>query len=292
MSLQCWLFRSFVFLLAIIGWSVDFGSALRAVGGAPSKRLLERIASSVLTFQVVTSVRSAEHQESRRFAKRCCEKRAIGTSLVVLVSLMFGFSPTAEAGPRHGNGWVIEECPSHGLHAGQIVEFDGHRLLCDSPTACGSTCPTYLYNRASSFTTAAQFVATNTPSVAGGTSHAVGEIYEPLANVNPTGSPSNCVACGEAGSATLRGNPASALPIEATDVSALGRASRINPTLSEVNSALGKPGSQGLVQVPSANYPSHILNVVNDGGRILFVDAQAGGVIVPPPSEIFRFWAR
>jgi hypothetical protein len=99
-SSQCWLFGSFVFLLAIIDWAVDFESALRAVGGAPGKRLLKRFASSVLTFQVVTSVRSAVDQQSRRFPKRRFEKCAIGTSLVVLVSLIFGFSPTARAGPR------------------------------------------------------------------------------------------------------------------------------------------------------------------------------------------------
>jgi hypothetical protein len=111
------------------------------------------------------------------------------------------------------------------------------------------------------------------PSKAGGGGYSVGEVYEPLSNVNPTGSGSNCVACGQAGRATANGSPASALPIQATDVAALGRPTAISPSSSNVALRLSAPGSNGLVQVPSTGgHPSHLLNVVNDGGRIIYVD--------------------
>jgi hypothetical protein len=125
----------------------------------------------------------------------------------------------------------------------------------------------------------------------GGGAGAADDIFEPLSGVNPSGSTTNCVRCVGAARDTLNGTPRVAGPGAAVvPDEVLGQRSQWGPSVDDVAGQLTSPGSHGIVQVPSATQPSHMLTVINEGGTIRYVDPQAGGAIVPTPSEIWGYW--
>ncbi len=107
-----------------------------------------------------------------------------------------------------------------------------------------------------------------------------------IRNVNPTGGGMNCVNCAIAGDATLAGNAASALPGGATSIGVLERTfggtfqAMSGPM--EIGSILSQSGNgaRGIVfgESLTAGQPGHVFNVINQGGTIRFLDAQAGGL--------------
>ena len=132
---------------------------------------------------------------------------------------------------------------------------------------------------------------TFSPRAGGGGAGGGDEVFPPLSGINPTGGTSNCVACVNAGKSTLNGRPTTApnspsmIPEEV-----LGPRLLVNPSLDDVARHLPSSGNHGIVQVPGGRYDTHMLNVINDGGNIRYVDPQRGGAIVPSPSEIYGFW--
>lgn len=125
----------------------------------------------------------------------------------------------------------------------------------------------------------------------GGGAGAADDVFEPLSGINPSGSKTNCVRCVGAARDTLNGTPRVAGPGPAVvPDEVLGPRSLWGPSVDDVAGQLTSPGSHGIVQVPSATQPSHMLTVINEGGTIRYVDPQAGGAIVPTPSEIWGYW--
>lgn len=95
----------------------------------------------------------------------------------------------------------------------------------------------------------------------------------------------NCANCAIATDSSIAGSPATALPGDVTDTLALSRHygkpwSEWISTSKDVEDAMAAagPGSRGIVfgRNPHANV-GHFFNVVNEDGRVLFVDGQTGG---------------
>jgi filamentous hemagglutinin len=109
-----------------------------------------------------------------------------------------------------------------------------------------------------------------------------------IRNVNPTGGDMNCVNCAIATDATLRGNPASALPGSPTSLVVLQQqfGSRFAPaTTSSIEQSLLQQGNgaTGIVYgfPPAGSDVGHVFNVVNQNGTIRYLDGQTGTVANP-----------
>src|SRR5438105_8757546 len=96
----------------------------------------------------------------------------------------------------------------------------------------------------------------------------------------------NCVNCAIAGDATLAGNAASGLPGGATSIGVLERTfgGTFQPVAGpmQIGSILSQSGNgaRGIVfgESLTAGQSGHVFNVINQGGTIRFLDAQAGGL--------------
>jgi hypothetical protein len=125
-----------------------------------------------------------------------------------------------------------------------------------------------------------------------------------IRSINPTGSKVNCQNCAVATRATLNGNPAVALPIEAEDVPTLEEFEDTfsdNPhsaggfqdaSVADIQSQLqaGGSGSQGIVYVYKTGSPwAHVFNAVNQGGTVRFLDGQTGGVADFSGYDVIKF---
>ncbi|WP_211466517.1 two-partner secretion domain-containing protein [Collimonas silvisoli] len=109
-----------------------------------------------------------------------------------------------------------------------------------------------------------------------------------IRNVNPTGGDNNCVNCAIATDATLRGNPASALPGIPTGISVLESqfGSTFKPaTAGTIDQSLLQQGNgaTGIVYgfPPVGSTVGHVFNVVNQNGVIRYLDGQSGTVADP-----------
>lgn len=152
------------------------------------------------------------------------------------------------------------------------------------------------YNAVPSLLEVATFVAL--PGVGGSTARSVASsgsraglnsaaergLAGSIRNVNPTGGGVNCVNCAIAAEYTLRGAPASALPTSGPLPISLitkefgGSFAPVSGSM-QIGSLLSRSGegASGVVFGRGAGM-NHVWNVVNQGGNIRFLDAQAGGL--------------
>jgi len=100
--------------------------------------------------------------------------------------------------------------------------------------------------------------------------------------INPGRGTNNCRATAQAVEHTLRGSPTSALPgIPAGPISSLEKqfgAKFNNTSLSGIVDDLTKAGdgARGIVYGGGRGPVGHVFNVVNDGGKVVFLDGQTG----------------
>lgn len=117
--------------------------------------------------------------------------------------------------------------------------------------------------------------------------------------VNVTRGTMNCVNCAIAADATLAGNAASALPGGATSIRVLettfgGTFQPVSGPM-QIGSILTQSGNgaRGIVfgESLTAGEAGHVFNVINQGGKIQFLDAQVGGLGVNNFNNLqnFRF---
>ena len=104
-----------------------------------------------------------------------------------------------------------------------------------------------------------------------------------IKNVNPTGGDMNCVNCIVATDATLRGNPASALPGGPYTLPVLEQhfGSKFRTaTLSDIEKNLLQQGNGATGVIygypPAGSNVGHVFTVVNQNGVIRYLDGQTG----------------
>jgi len=112
------------------------------------------------------------------------------------------------------------------------------------------------------------------------------DVASPLAgsirNANPTRGTHNCVNCAIATDAILAGNPAVARPGTAQPISVLsdiynatwGPKTTISAITRELE--LAGNGARGIIFGSRGNDVGHVFNVVNQGGKVRFLDGQTG----------------
>ncbi|WP_075508691.1 toxin glutamine deamidase domain-containing protein [Gilliamella sp. App2-1] len=137
----------------------------------------------------------------------------------------------------------------------------------------------------------------------GETNTAVNDVAGTIRDVNPgypiEGRTHNCVNCAIATDATLGGNPASALPINSKNgvpISVLEKqfgtkfqnASRPNNIIEQMSNA--GSGARGIVFGSyGPGQPGHVFNVVNQNGKIRFLDGQTGKAADMSKFKSFKF---
>ncbi|OCG22604.1 toxin glutamine deamidase domain-containing protein [Gilliamella sp. App4-10] len=137
----------------------------------------------------------------------------------------------------------------------------------------------------------------------GETNTAVNDVAGTIRGVNPgypiEGRTHNCVNCAIATDATLGGNPASALPINSKNgvpISVLEKqfgtkfqnVSGHNNIIEQMSNA--GPGARGVVFGSyGPGQPGHVFNVVNQNGKIRFLDGQTGKAADISKFKSFKF---
>jgi RHS repeat-associated protein len=99
-------------------------------------------------------------------------------------------------------------------------------------------------------------------------------LQKAVADINPTGSMTNCVNCALALDNTLAGFPTSALPSGVTTVNLQGFTLATKESIEQTLLKAG-PGAKGIVFGTSGNI-GHVFNAVNSEGTIYFLDGQIG----------------
>jgi RHS repeat-associated protein len=123
-----------------------------------------------------------------------------------------------------------------------------------------------------------------------------GEKAGSIRNVNPTGGKNNCVNCSIATDSTLRGRPASALPGSVTNITELEKfyGGKFGPstTIDSIAEQVARAGKNtgGIVYgSPVKGNVGHVFNVINQNGKIRFLDGQTGRPASFDGFKSFRF---
>jgi hypothetical protein len=113
----------------------------------------------------------------------------------------------------------------------------------------------------------------------------------PLSQVNPTGGTTNCVNCALSLDATLSGAPSCAMPGCVTSPRLLqqmyGRGF-YGTTSGHLTNELRQAGNgaRGIVLIPGTPN-SHVINAINQGGVVKYLDGQIGREVTAPSGPIF-----